>query len=147
MPLARRLALFGFVAAVMLLAVGTGGTSFLMMDRGANIQVADDPFAERQTSGTVGDSFTVLSVDSGFADDIRLNEIKIIGGGSNVDLITDKSALRTDNEIKIRCDSEATESFTVELTGKASGVTTNIQKTVSVSCEAAPAPSPSPTNS
>lgn len=147
MAFTRRLALFGFVSAVILLAVGTGGTSFWVMDRGANIQVADDPFTEKQTSGNVGDRFTLLSVDSGFADDIGLEEIKITSGGSNVNLATDVNTVRTTDEVKIRCDSVGTESITVELSGNDSGVTTSIRESVSVSCTAAPAPSPSPTPS
>lgn len=145
MTFTRHFALFGLVAAVILLTVGTGGTSSSVMDRGANIQVSDDPFTEKQTSGTVGDEFTVLSVDTGFAADIGLEEVKITSGGSKVNLVTDANALRMTDEIKVRCDAVGTESFTVELTGNDSGATTSIRETVSVSCEAAPTPTPSPT--
>ena len=144
MAFIRRLALVGFVTAVILLTVGTGGTFFSAMDRGANIPISDNPFTEQDTSGTVGDTLTVLSVDSGFVDDIGVDDVSITSGGSNVVLLTDASNLRTSDEIDVLCDSKGTESLTIEVTGTDSGVSTSTQETVEVSCAVAPSPSPPP---
>ena len=144
MAFIRRLALVGFVTAVILLTVGTGGTFFSAMDREANIPISDDPFTEQETSGTVGDTLAVLSVDSGFVDDIGVDDVSITSGGSNVVLLTDASNLRTSDEIDVLCDSVGTESLTIEVTGTDSGVSTSTQETVEVSCAVAPSPSPPP---